>query len=160
MRVQEGRTAVAFQLADLELLEGWAEEDPARRGKFAFPITAATGAASTSLGYLELPRGPMVGRTHTHTAEEILLVLEGTAEAVVGDDRVDVRAGCVVLVPALVPHSITNKGRDVLRCVAFFSSAAVVHVFEDVIMPVGSRELVTPAPDELSQLGGDEDAAA
>jgi quercetin dioxygenase-like cupin family protein len=60
------------------LVQAWAEDDPSVHARFGFPITAASGAASTSLVYFEIEPGNKLS-PHTHTAEEILMVLDGTA---------------------------------------------------------------------------------
>jgi HTH-type transcriptional regulator, repressor for puuD len=52
---------------------------------------------------------------HTHNVEESVLVLEGAAAAVVGDDRFDLEAGDATWVPAGVPHRFANRGQGRLR---------------------------------------------
>jgi HTH-type transcriptional regulator, repressor for puuD len=52
---------------------------------------------------------------HTHNVEEQVLVLEGEATAVVGDDSVDLEAGDGTWVPAGVPHRFANRGRGPMR---------------------------------------------
>ncbi len=71
---------------ELELLKFWQESDPAAGIRINFPIDAQTGAASSTAVYFEVESEQHIG-THTHSAEEILFILEGEAEAVVGDER-------------------------------------------------------------------------
>jgi hypothetical protein len=71
---------------ELELLKFWLESDPTAGIRINFPIDAQTGAASTAAVNFELAPVQHIG-THTHSAEEILFVLEGEAEAVVGGER-------------------------------------------------------------------------
>jgi HTH-type transcriptional repressor of puuD len=52
---------------------------------------------------------------HTHNVEETVLVLEGEATAVVGQDSVDLEAGDATWVPAGVPHRFANRGQGPLR---------------------------------------------
>lgn len=85
---------------------------------------------------------------HTDSAEEIVLILSGRAEAIVGDERGELSAGGLGLVPALVPHDIRNVGDETVRVVGFFSSSTVVSVFEDPMMPIGKRIVGTPIPEE------------
>src|ERR687891_2156954 len=99
------RVMLAFNLNDLELMEGWVERDPSLRGRFAFPLTGAEGATSSSLIYFEVAPGDSALR-HTHTAEEVLLILAGEAEAELGGETTHATAGTVVLVPAHVPHGL------------------------------------------------------
>jgi len=47
---------------------------------------------------------------HTHPGEEIIYVIEGTWEYVIGDKPVTARAGDVLFVPAGTIHSAKNAG--------------------------------------------------
>jgi quercetin dioxygenase-like cupin family protein len=138
--------AAAFQLDELELVEGWAEDDSSVRARFGFPVTAASGAASTSLVYFEIDPGNKLS-PHTHTAEEILMVLDGTANAIVGVTSRTLRKGGVAVIPAMVLHNVENAGSSILRAVGFFSAAGMVNSYEHVIMPMQTRVLVTPLPE-------------
>ena len=74
-----------------------------------FPFSSADGmvATATVLQVYE-PGGALP--EHTDSAEEWLLVLEGTFEATVGDQTVTIAEGQLAYVPALVPHSGVNVG--------------------------------------------------
>ena len=48
---------------------------------------------------------------HSHNVEETVLVFEGEATAVVGDDEFDLVAGQATWVPAGVPHCFRNRGQ-------------------------------------------------
>jgi HTH-type transcriptional regulator, repressor for puuD len=52
---------------------------------------------------------------HTHNVEESVLVLEGEAAAVVGQDSFELEAGDATWVPAGVPHRFTNRGQGPMR---------------------------------------------
>jgi mannose-6-phosphate isomerase-like protein (cupin superfamily) len=134
----------AIQCDELELLEAWSDVDPELRGRFDFPISFETGAASTSVVYFEVAPGEHCGR-HKHSAEEVLLILEGNAEAEVGDERGPASRGGLVLVPAMVGHDVRNIGSETLRVVGFFSSAAVVTDIEERLEPMGTKMLVIGA---------------
>jgi putative monooxygenase len=135
-------------LADVELTEGWVEAEPQKRGRFAFPLTAANGCASSSVIYFEVQPGDQVLR-HVHSAEEVLFIVEGTAEVEVDGERMTFGAESLVVVPALAPHALVNVGESPLRVVGFFSAAAAVHTYEAEIQPFGTDVIVTPQPDEL-----------
>jgi quercetin dioxygenase-like cupin family protein len=135
------------QLAERDLVEVTSESDETRQMRFDFPISSLGGAASTAVVYFELDPGEHTGM-HTDSAEEIVLVLSGTAEAIVGDERGELSAGGLGLVPALVPHDVRNIGDETVRVVGFFSSATVVSVFDDPLMPAGRRVVGTPLPEE------------
>jgi quercetin dioxygenase-like cupin family protein len=138
---------LAVQLAERDLVDISSETDETRRIRVDFPISSTDGAASTSVVYFELEPGEHTGM-HTDSAEEIVLVLSGTAEAIVGDERGELTAGGLGLVPALVPHDVRNIGDETVRVVGFFSSGIVVSVFDDPLLPLGKRVVGTPLPAE------------
>ncbi len=137
---------ITARLNQLELLETWAEEDPQVSVKFAAAISAQHGSASTQLVYFTLKPGATVGH-HAHSADETLLVLEGTLEVTTGEERQRLSAGEVAFIPAGVVHDTPNVGSETLRAVVFFPSSAVLHTWEVPLMPIGSRAFVTPPPE-------------
>jgi quercetin dioxygenase-like cupin family protein len=52
---------------------------------------------------------------HYHNVEETVMVLEGVATVVMGDETFEARAGDVTWVPAGVHHNFTNAGDGVMR---------------------------------------------
>jgi quercetin dioxygenase-like cupin family protein len=133
---------------ELELVESWYDGDPTMRVRFGAAFDAAAGATASSLLYLEVPAGR---RTpwHTHSAEEVVFVLRGQAEAGIGDERLELAAGDAALVPAHVPHGLENVGDEPLCFLGFFASAAMVHAFDQLLQPFGTAVLVTPPPEQL-----------
>jgi quercetin dioxygenase-like cupin family protein len=119
--------------------------DPTRRVRVAFPISSAAGAASSASVYFEVDPGDHVG-VHTDSAEELLIILAGAAEAVVGDEVARADVGDVVVVPAMVRHDLTNVGDGVLRVLGTFSSSTVVAAFEEALAPGGPQLFVIGAP--------------
>ena len=119
--------------------------DPARRVRVAFPISSATGTASSATVYFEVEPGDHVG-VHVDSAEEFLLILEGSAEALVGDELGRAEAGQVVVVPPMLRHDVTNVGEGVLRVLGTFSSSTVVSTFEEPVAPGGPQVFVIGAP--------------
>lgn len=132
---------------DLELFDGWSETDPTRRARFLFALWGETGARSTSAVYFEIDPGEHLG-VHTDSAEEILFVIGGSPRTVLGADAVQLRAGDLTLVPAMVPHDIVNDSGETARLVGFFSSSTPVSTFHDPVAPFGRRVLGAPLPDE------------
>jgi mannose-6-phosphate isomerase-like protein (cupin superfamily) len=60
---------------------------------------------------------------HSHpNCEELLYVLSGTAEHVVGNKRVTLRAGALIGVPMGVPHQAFVKGTEPFRAVISYST--------------------------------------
>ena len=137
----------AVQLTERDLVDVWSETDETRRIRFDFPISSVAGAASSAVVYFELEPGERTGM-HTDSAEEIILILSGRVAATVGEERGELSAGGLGLVPALVPHDVRNIGEETARVVGFFSSGIVVSVFDDPLLPAGKRVVGTPLPEE------------
>ncbi len=136
---------ITAQLDRLDLMEYWREGDHTLRAKFSRLIQAETGATSTGVVYFEV-EPDRHGGSHAHSAEEIVLVLEGEAEAVVGEERGRLSAGDMALIPARVPHDVYNVGEVTLRVVGFFPSAAVVTIFDEPLAPMNVKVMVMGAP--------------
>ena len=134
---------IAERIEQLELLEFWYENDPTMRLRGNVPFFLGTGTKSTAVVYFEIEPGNRLG-THTDSAEEILLVLEGEAEVSLGDEQGRLSAGEMALVPAMVPHGLRNAGEETVRVVGFFSSNVVVSTFDRPVMPFGQRVVGTP----------------
>jgi quercetin dioxygenase-like cupin family protein len=132
-------------LNELDLIPVVSELDPDRRSDVAFPHSSAVGNASTGTVYFELAPGDHVGM-HRDSSEELLLVLEGEAEASVGDEQARAGAGTIVTVPAMDPHDVRNVGEGTLRILGFFSAPTVVATFEEPIAPDGPQVFVIGAP--------------
>jgi quercetin dioxygenase-like cupin family protein len=130
-------------------LDGY-ELPPMRPGlRVSFPLHSATGTASTATVLFELEPGAELP-VHTDSAEELLIVVQGTGEAHVGDEVGQLSRHEVALVPAMAPHGIRNVGDDVLRVLGTFSSSTVVSTFERPFEPGGPRVFVIGAPVRLA----------
>jgi quercetin dioxygenase-like cupin family protein len=139
---------IATTLEAQELMEGWSATDPRMRTKAGFPLFAAHGTKSTAVVYFEVEPGNHLGR-HTDSAEEIILILEGEGEAVLGDERLSVTRGTLALIPELVPHDLYATGTATLKVIGFFAAAEVESVFDDAMQPIGERVLGTPPLEAL-----------
>jgi quercetin dioxygenase-like cupin family protein len=145
---------VKTSIGKLELVESWYEADPSVRVRFGPAFDASSGAASSSTLYLEVPVGHHTP-WHTHSAEEVVFIVTGRAEAGVGEERVELVAGDVALIPAHVPHALENVSDETLGFIGFFAAAAMVHVFDQPLQPFGTTALVTPPLEQLRvPLGG------
>ncbi|MQB01680.1 MAG: cupin domain-containing protein [Actinobacteria bacterium] len=113
-----------------------------RAGTLRIPAVRASGNASTAVLCVELDPGKS-GPRHIDMPEEILLIDHGEVE--VGDERAVFGAGGLVLVPSMVPHAFRNVGRTRARIVGFFSSNTVVAIADDIVQPIGSRVIGSPA---------------
>lgn len=110
-----------------------------------FPLHSATGTASTATVLFELDPGAELP-VHTDSAEELLVVVQGTAEARVGDEVGRLAKHEVALVPPMAPHGLRNIGDDVLRVFGTFSSSTVVSTFERPFEPDGPQVFVIGSP--------------
>jgi quercetin dioxygenase-like cupin family protein len=131
------------ELSNVDMVEAWSDDDASVRVRFGVLEDASTGTAASALFYFEVPEGRRTPR-HTHTAEEVVLVLDGEAEGFVGEARRRVSAGDTVVIPSHAWHGFENVGRDTFRFLGFFASGAMVHVFKEKLMPMGTEVFVTP----------------
>jgi quercetin dioxygenase-like cupin family protein len=142
---------ITLNLNSLKLLECWFENDPTTRQSAAFPLYKSTGTKNLSVVYFEIAPGNSLG-THTDSAEEIILVLEGRAEATVDHEKGELNKGEMALIPNMVPHNIRNIGSETLKVIGFFSSPTVVSTFVEPLMPINQKAVGTPPIESDSPL--------
>jgi quercetin dioxygenase-like cupin family protein len=131
---------------DLELMQGWFDSDPDHaRVRVAFPINKWAGARDSAVVYFEVKPGDRLAR-HTDSAEEILYLVAGEAEAEVGDQRGRLTTGDLAVIPAMVPHGLVNVGTETLKVVGFFSESEVISTFNEPVQPFGAAVLNQGAP--------------
>ncbi len=83
------------------------------------PIITSSESDQLRCGYVVLEPGRDIGKHTTENGEEVLVILEGTAEIIVGsrtNGRV-VHAPSAVLIPAHTVHNVLNRSRGVLKYV-------------------------------------------
>ena len=105
----------------LNLFECWVDSDPDTHVHVNFPLNRTAGSEGGAVVYFELLPGQRLPR-HTDSPEEFLYIVQGTAEAEVGDERAIVRAGDLAVVPAMVPHGLRNVGDETVKVIGFFTS--------------------------------------
>jgi quercetin dioxygenase-like cupin family protein len=131
---------------ELELTQVWLDSDPEhKRLRVTFPINKWTGSRDSAVAYFEIEPGNRLAH-HTDSAEEIVYVVAGEAEAEVGDERGRLAAGDLAVIPATVPHGLTNVGNDTVKIVGFFSESEVISSFDEPIQPIGAAVLKQGAP--------------
>ena len=113
--------------------------------RVSFPVHSANGTASTATVLFELDPGATLG-VHTDSAEELLIILQGTAEARIGDEVGRLETNQVGLVPPMAPHGLRNIGDDVLRVLGTFSASTVVSTFEEPFGGDGPQVVVIGSP--------------
>jgi quercetin dioxygenase-like cupin family protein len=131
---------------ELDLAQVWFDSDPERaRLRVAFPINKWAGSRASAAVYFEVEPGDRLP-LHTDSAEEILFVVAGEAEAEVGDERGRIAAGDLAVIPAMVPHGLVNVGDETVKVVGFFSEAEITSSFDEPIQPFGAAVVTQGAP--------------
>jgi len=146
---------ITSTLSSLKLLECWFQNDPNTRQRTAFPLYKSTGTSNLSVVYFEIEPGHQLG-THTDSAEEIILILEGTAEASIEEEKGRLSKGELALIPAMAPHNVRNIGSETLKVIGFFSNPNVVSTFVEPLMPIKRQAVGTPAIDNDTPLSWNE----
>jgi quercetin dioxygenase-like cupin family protein len=129
-------------LDELELLEWSVGDDPDVSGRIAMATSAETGADSMTI-VLEVDPGKRIP-LHTHSAEETVVVLKGSAIATAGEAQGPVSVGSVIVVPAFAKHGFENTSTETLRLLAFFPAGAVVNWFEGTVAPFAVETFTLP----------------
>lgn len=84
---------------------------------------------------------------HRHDFEEMFHVLEGEIEVIFRGEKLPVRAGETVNVPANAPHSFTNASERPARLLCVCTPAGQEEFFEAIGDPVAGRTAPPPEPD-------------
>lgn len=134
--------------AEVDLQEMWSAERPDIRSRSAYLTHWMTGSKSAAAVYFEVDPGASFGR-HYHSAEEIIVVIDGKCEVRVGEEVAMLEGSGLAVVPALVRHDIRCVGESTARCVGFWPSSSVVSIWDEVLQPRGSRRAGTPLPEGI-----------
>jgi quercetin dioxygenase-like cupin family protein len=130
-------------LNNLELTEFTAKDDPSQHCLATFPMFGAHGTEATATVYIELDPGDALGR-HTDSAEELLLVIEGSVEVEVGGETGPLSKGEIAQVPKMVPHNLINTGNTRAKILGIFGGANnIVATFEKTWLPTNSNTVDT-----------------
>ncbi len=86
--------------------------------------TPALGARRIEVWHTTIAPGEATP-LHVHDDEEIVVVLSGRGEILMGEERVPFAAPCTLIAPARIGHQIFNVGDGVLETIA--------------ALPIGSR---------------------
>ncbi|WP_435348884.1 cupin domain-containing protein [Haloarchaeobius sp. HRN-SO-5] len=136
-----------LQAVDLHEFEGadvWVEGDEHARLRGYFPLSPGTPNASGVAGEglmvvsMEIEPGNYLP-SHRDSDEELLVVTNGTVEATVGDDTVELSAGECAVVPEMEPHGLRNVGDETAHVIGFFPNDELTATFETTLMPFGSN---------------------
>ena len=134
---------ITANLHQLTLTEFTTKDKPGQRCLATFPMIGTHGTADSATVYFELAPGDELG-THTDSAEELLLILEGEADITVREEQGRLGAGQLALVPKQASHNIRNAGEVTLKVLGFFGGANhITAVFEENWLPIGSNVVST-----------------
>lgn len=111
---------ITAQLNDLELEEGWLENEPPKGWRATTPLSGVPEITSLGAVYFELEPGETLV-THCDREDEIVVLLSGSGEAKVGDETRNVDTHGIVFIPAMLPHGISNTGSETLRAFGVFA---------------------------------------
>ena len=129
-----------------DLMQVWLDSDPeSARLRVTFPINKWAGSRDSAVVYFEIEPGDRLAR-HTDSAEEVLYVVSGEAEAEIGDERGRIAAGDLAVIPAMVPHGLVNVGDQPVKVVGFFSESEIISTFDEPMQPIGASVLNQGAP--------------
>ncbi len=131
---------------ELDLTQVWLDSEPdSARLRVTFPINKWAGSSDSAVVYFEIEPGDRLAR-HTDSAEEVLYVVSGEAEAEVGDEQGRLAAGDLAVIPAMVPHGLANVGDQAVKVVGFFSESEITSTFDEPVQPIGASVLNQGAP--------------
>ena len=94
------RKAVRLERGD------WARDATHWRGRFE-GRDIGTGVTVLFYSTDEIGAGPVL---HVHTYDEVFIVRSGRALFTIGDERIEAKAGDILMGPAHVPHKFENLG--------------------------------------------------
>jgi mannose-6-phosphate isomerase-like protein (cupin superfamily) len=145
-------------IADLAALPG--RRYPARRLTQNL-VGGASPIQATSFAMGNVTLDPDGGQVpwHNHDQEEVYLIIEGTAEMCLGEERRSLTSGQAVYVPSGVFHQLTNVGSAPLRMLYCYGPAGdVAHWRQELSgtlpragaeappLPAGARPQCTEKP--------------
>jgi mannose-6-phosphate isomerase-like protein (cupin superfamily) len=132
-----------INLNDLLLNEFIGKHEVRQHCKATFPMFRINGTKESATVYFEIEPGDHLGM-HTDSAEELLLILEGEADVIIGEEKVKATQNTLALVPVLVPHNIINTGSKKLKVLGFFGGASdIIATFEETWLPTESKVVDT-----------------
>ncbi|MHC0036912.1 cupin domain-containing protein [Pseudoneobacillus sp. C159] len=130
----------------LPLLDLWYDSNTNKRWKVnlpfspKFPLWSGIQTNQSSVVYFELEPGCELGE-HYESHEEVLFVINGEAEVVIGEDCYEVTDGELFVIPPSIPHTVKNKGDKVAKFIGFFANSESHSTFSEDVSPVGLKVL-------------------
>lgn len=87
---------------------------------------------------------------HSH-CDEVVIVLQGSGTAILGEQRRDVSTGAIIFIPEEEWVGMENTGRDTLRVVFIFSELGFDKYLRATSVPEG-QEVIPFTPRELADI--------
>lgn len=132
-----------IDLSNIELNQFTAVNNPKQKCRAAFPLLGVHGTKKSAAVYIELNPGEELG-THTDSAEETLLILEGNVEVTIGKECCIVGKSNLAVVPEMIPHNLKNVGESKVKVIGFFGGANnIIATFENTWLPTESNVVDT-----------------
>jgi quercetin dioxygenase-like cupin family protein len=148
----------SVNLKDVQYIEGWTESDERYHWNGAFPFP---DGSLNDLAVVHFILGPGEALpTHTDSEEELIIVLTGEAEAIVGDEKAIISAPSLTRIPKMVPHGFVNNGSEKVTVLGVFPSSYIIATFDEVLYPFGMQVLRVPPPADPNAVVQGDDAAA
>jgi quercetin dioxygenase-like cupin family protein len=131
---------IALAPDELDFSEAYIEGDATARWRSASGHGRSDGAQTTGTSVLEVEPGRRLPE-HTDSAEEVIVVVQGTAEVRIdGEEPTELPAGGLAVVPQDALHEVRNAGGGTLRFAAVYAAAEVVTTYREPVQPDGERE--------------------
>ncbi len=131
-----------IDLNALDLVEFTGKNDLLQHCRATFPLIGAHGSKQLASVYFEIAPGDNLGR-HTDSAEELIIVLQGTLDAEINGEIQNVSAGSITLIPEMVPHNFRNTGTETARILGVFGRNNIIATFEQEWLPTNSSVVDT-----------------
>ena len=96
-----------------------APEIPWRPNYQRWRLAGSEEGVSSMLALSEMGPGA-AAPLHTHQADEMIVILEGTLEVQLGDEIQSVGADHTLVIPSRVPHGFSVAGEDKVRILSFY----------------------------------------
>ncbi len=133
--------------------EVWNDYDPSMRFVTAYPMSAAQGTESSTIGYFSFEPGQHSG-LHSDDAEELIYVFDGEGEVFVSGIQKRLEAGGFLHIPKGVEHDVYAYGDTALRLLSFYPAARVESRYTEILLPFHDHVIAsdTPVPNVMPQL--------
>lgn len=126
-------TEIVARLADVQEFE--------LGGNTMYGLATPAGGAREVEVWMQRSHPDAETPIHSHSAEEVLVVLRGRGEARrIGKETVTFEAPCTIILPGHELHQVANTGRELLEIIAVLPAGSKVYDERGVEMMLPWRE--------------------